>query len=364
MAAAELLLSVRHLTTGFASDESPGERRAVIDDVSFDVSRGRVLAVVGPCGSGKSLTALSILRLLPQPAQVLGGQILFAGRDLLTLPESEMRGVRGRSIAMIFQEPATALSPVHSVGWQLSTALAATGQVETGLFGRTTARARARARELLAQVELPEPERILETFPHQLSAGMRRRVLIAMALAGNPTLLIADEPTTGLDATIQCQILDLLARLTRERGMSTLLVTHDLSAVAELASDVVVMYAGQVVEAAPVTELFERPQHPYTRLLLDGARRLAAPDGARARTRRGGGLGASVSRSEPGCRFASCCPERARAPERYPRCSLEAPTLEPPAARHRSRCFYPSLDSGPVDDPHSDPIPYDSSDDA
>jgi len=347
MSAAELLLSVRHLTTGFASQESPGDMRAVIDDVSFDVARGRVLAVVGPCGSGKSLTALSILRLLPPEAHLLGGRILFEGRDLVALPEPEMRAVRGRGISMIFQEPATALSPVHSVGWQLCTALVATGQVAAGFFGH--ARRRARSLELLAQVELPEPERILDTFPHQLSAGMRRRVLIALALAGNPALLIADEPTTGLDATIQCQILDLLARLTRERGMSTLLITHDLSAVAGLASEVVVMYGGQVVEAAPVTELFERPQHPYSRLLIDGARRLAAPERTRPGSRLG--LGSHLPASAPGCRFAPSCPERARAPERHPRCSIEAPTLEPPAARHRSRCFYPNLDSSPFAEP-------------
>lgn len=362
MSAAELLLSVRHLTTGFASQETPGDMRAVIDDVSFDVARGRVLAVVGPCGSGKSLAALSILRLLPPEAHLLGGQILFTGRDLLALPEAEMRAVRGRGISMIFQEPATALSPVHSVGWQLCTALVATGQVEARLFRRTRRHARTRARELLAQVELPEPERMLDTFPHQLSAGMRRRVLIALALAGNPALLIADEPTTGLDATIQSQILDLLARLTQERGMSTLLITHDLSAVAGLASDVVVMYGGHVVEVAPVTEWFERPQHPYSRLLIDGSRRLAAPE----RTRRGArlGLGSRMPGSAPGCRFAPSCPERARAPARHPRCSIEAPTLEPPAARHRSRCFYPSLDSSPLDDPRSEAPGFDPSGDA
>lgn len=362
MGAAELLLSVRHLTIGFASEETPGETRAVVDDVSFDVARGRVLAVVGQCGSGKSLTALSILRLLPPEAHLRGGQILFAGRDLLALSEADMRAVRGRGISMIFQEPATALSPVHSIGWQLCTALAATGQVQTGLFGRTPRLARTRARELLAQVELPEPERILDTFPHQLSAGMRRRVLIALALAGHPTLLIADEPTTGLDATIQSQILDLLARLTQERGMSTLLITHDLSAVAGLASDVVVMYGGHVVEAAPVTELFERPQHPYTRLLLDGARRLAAPERTRARARLA--FGWYTPGSAPGCRFAPSCPQRARAPDRHPRCPIDAPTLEPPAARHRSRCFYPSLDSSRVEDPSSEPPRFDPNGDA
>jgi oligopeptide/dipeptide ABC transporter ATP-binding protein len=352
MGVAELILSVRHLVTGFASDESSGEVRAVVDDVSFDVARGRVVALVGQCGSGKTLTALSILRLLPPEAHLLGGEVMFEGRDLLGLPEAEMRAVRGRSIAMIFQEPATALSPVHTVGWQLCTALAATGQVSTGLFGGKRQKARTRARELLARVELPEPERILDTFPHQLSAGMRRRVLIALALAGNPVLLIADEPTTGLDSTIQAQILELLARLTRDTGMSTLLITHDLSAVAELAGDVVVMYAGHVVEAAPVTDLFEHPQHPYTRVLLEGAQRLASPERVAAPARFG--LRPYEPTPARGCRFIEGCPERAAAPERFPRCSLEMPELEPPGARHRSRCFYPRLDPSSGNDPGTD----------
>jgi oligopeptide/dipeptide ABC transporter ATP-binding protein len=339
MSAAEAVLSVRHLVTGFAS--GGGADLPVIDDVSFDVGRGRVLAIIGQCGSGKSLTALSIMRLLPPEAHQLGGQVFFAGRDLMQLGEAEMRRVRGRSIAMVFQEPATALSPVHTVGWQLGMALAATGRIARGVFGPSRARCRERARELLAKVELPEPERILDTYPHQLSAGMRRRVLIALALAGEPELLIADEPTTGLDATIQAQILDLLGRITREEGRSALLITHDLSAVAELASDVVVMYAGQIVEAAPVLELFEQPEHPYTRSLLRDSERLTrAPVGAAGR-----GLSTYEPSRARGCRFAENCPERARAPERFPRCTLDAPTLEPESARHRSRCFYPKLGS-------------------
>ena len=342
MTSSEPILSVRHLSTGFDAGADDAPSRAV-DDVSFDIGRGRVLAMVGQCGSGKSLTALSILRLLPRPARVLGGQVMFEGRDLLALPEGEMQPLRGRSLAMVFQEPATALSPVHSVGWQLCTALAATGQIQRRFLISRDARARARAAELLARVQLPEPARTLDTYPHQLSAGMRRRVLLALALAGNPSLLIADEPTTGLDATIQSQIIDLIARLNRDAGMSVLLITHDLSAVAELASDVVVMYAGQIVEAAPVSSLFERPQHPYTRLLLEGSRRLAALDAPlRAPS-------SSPTTFEPsgvhGCRFADGCPRHNAAPDRHPRCRLEAPSLEPAEARHRSRCFYPALDS-------------------
>jgi peptide/nickel transport system ATP-binding protein len=342
MSAAEAILSVRHLVTAFASGAGAEDSR-VIDDVSFDVGRGRVLAIIGQCGSGKSLTALSIMRLLPPEARACGGQVFFGGRDLMTLGEAEMRRVRGRGIAMVFQEPRTALSPVHTVGWQLAMALTATGSVARGGFFASRARARQRARELLAKVELPEPDRILDTYPHQLSAGMRRRVLIALALAGEPELLIADEPTTGLDATIQAQVLELIGRLTREEGKSALLITHDLSAVAELASDVVVMYAGQVVEAAPVAELFERPEHPYTRSLLADSERLA-----RVSADALAGTGARNLRTyEPrptlGCRYAENCPERTRAPERFPRCVLEAPTLEPESARHRSRCFYPKL---------------------
>jgi peptide/nickel transport system ATP-binding protein len=342
MGAREPLLSVQHLVTRFVSDDANVEGTPCVDGVSFEIERGRVLGLIGQCGSGKSLTALSILRLLPPKARLVGGRVVFEGRDLLALSDADMQRVRGRRIAMIFQEPATALSPVHSVGWQLATALGATGQLDRGLLGRRR-QARARAAELLARVELPEPERILDTYPHQLSAGMRRRVLIALALAGKPSLLIADEPTTGLDATIQSQIIALLARLSEEEGLSTLLITHDLSAVAELASDVAVMYAGQIVEMAPARALFERPQHPYTRALVEGARRIASLRAV------GGALlpsevkpGAALQSG--GCRFSESCPQRLAATDRYPRCSSEGPELGPGGARHQSRCFYPKLD--------------------
>lgn len=348
MSAAEPILSVRHLVTGFVSDGRHPPASHGVDDVSFDVRPGRVLAMVGQCGSGKSLTALSILRLLPPEARLLGGQVLFEGRDLVSLSEAEMRRVRGRGIAMIFQEPATALSPVHSVGWQLGAALVAGGRAQRGPLGLDSRKVRALASELLGKVELPEPERISKSFPHQLSAGMRRRVLIAMALSQQPRLLIADEPTTGLDATVQAQIIDLIGRIARDDRMSVLLITHDLSAVAQLASDVVVMYAGHVVEAAPVQSLFEEPQHPYTRLLLESSRQLASTTRWRAAP------GVALRPREPNpastCRFAEGCPERGAAPELFPRCTLEQPTLEPEGARHRSRCFYPALDPGKVHD--------------
>jgi peptide/nickel transport system ATP-binding protein len=343
MGAREPLLSVQHLVTRFVPDEgAPAESAPCVDGVSFDIERGRVLGLIGQCGSGKSLTALSIQRLLPPRARLVGGRILFEGRDLLSLSDAGMQRVRGRRIAMIFQEPATALSPVHDVGWQLATALGATGQLDRGLLGRRR-QARTRAAELLARVELPEPERILDTYPHQLSAGMRRRVLIALALAGNPSLLIADEPTTGLDATIQSQILALLSRLSEEDGLSILLITHDLSAVAELAHDVAVMYQGQIAETAPTRALFEHPQHPYTRVLIESARRIASLRAAVALPGPGE-VRPEATRSSGACRFSESCPQRLAATERYPRCSTEAPQLGPLGARHQSRCFYPKLD--------------------
>jgi peptide/nickel transport system ATP-binding protein len=343
MGAREPLLSVQHLVTRFVADGAPQESSPCVEGVSFELERGRVLGLIGQCGSGKSLTALSILRLLPPKARLVGGRILFEGRDLLRLSDTDMQRVRGGRIAMIFQEPATALSPVHSVGWQLATALRATDQLDAGLLGRRR-QARTRAAELLARVELPEPERVLDTYPHQLSAGMRRRVLIALALAGKPSLLIADEPTTGLDATIQSQILALLARLSEEDGLSTLLITHDLSAVAELAHDVAVMYAGQIVETAPARSLFEHPQHPYTRVLVESARRIASLRAAGGPLLAQGEVRPHVALWSGACRFSQSCPQRLAAPERHPRCTAEAPELGPAGARHQSRCFYPKLD--------------------
>jgi peptide/nickel transport system ATP-binding protein len=256
---------------GFDSRAPTDAGGIALDRVSFELHRQSVLGIVGESGSGKSLTALSIIGLLPSSAHVVSGNVVFRGRDLLGLSEQEMQRVRGPQIAMIFQEPATALSPVHTVGWHLGTALHAVGRVSArGWFGRSERETRKLSLELLARVELPDPEPLLDAYPHQLSAGMRRRVLIALALAGQPSMLIADEPTTGLDAPIQAQIIDLFARLTRDEGMAMVFITHDLSALSELATDIAVMHAGKVVEAGAASTLLRVPTHPYTRALIAG----------------------------------------------------------------------------------------------
>jgi peptide/nickel transport system ATP-binding protein len=346
----EPLLSVRELSTRF--DPGPHVARLdAVDGVSFDVPRRAILGLVGDSGSGKSLTALSILRLLPPGAHTVSGQVLFQGRNLLEASEAELRSVRGRGIAMIFQEPALALSAVHTVGWQLGLALRAGGQLVGS--GRRESSSRALARELLQRVELPEPDRLLELYPHQLSAGMRRRVMIALALACRPRLLIADEPTTGLDAPIQAQILDLLLRLVRDGAAqddgdrSVLLITHDLCVAAEVASEIVVLYAGQVVEAGPTRSVLTNPQHPYTASLLRNIPdpRVPTSEEARADVLASGVRSGERYRADI-CRFAAHCPVRRRDPERFVRCTAEGPLLAPPDARHRARCFYPRL-NGP-----------------
>ena len=347
----EPLLSVRQLSTCFedpAALDKGAARTAALDAVSFDIPRGSIVALVGDSGSGKSLTALSILGLLPPAARVTGGQVLFQGRDLLAAGEAERRRLRGRGMGMIFQEPATALSPVHSVGWQLALALRTGGKLgPLGALQRTSRVGRGPARELLARVELPEPERLLDLYPHQLSAGMRRRVMIALALAQSPALLIADEPTTGLDAPIQAQVLDLLSRLVSAREEDTphgvLFITHDLCVAAEVASEIVVLYSGQVVEAGPVRSVLGRPQHPYTIGLLEhipGHGFASPPSSSRPAPRL---TRAPSGGAETGCRFAERCPRRQSDPERFLRCAAESPELEPAEARHRSRCFYPRL---------------------
>ncbi len=266
------LLDVQHLTVSFDA----GRATRVVDDVSFTIQAGETLGLVGESGSGKSVTAYSILRLLQPPGQVIGGRILFEGQDLLTLTERDMRAVRGARISLIFQEPMTALNPVMRVGDQIAEALTA-----HNVMGRSEAR--ARAVELLAAVRIPDPSRRVRDYAHQLSGGMRQRVMIAIALACRPPLVIADEPTTALDVTIQAQVLDLIRQLQQEFGLALLLITHDFGVVAEMADRVAVMRAGKIVEDGPVRQILRSPSHEYTRQLLAAVPGMRAAASRRAR---------------------------------------------------------------------------------
>ncbi len=319
------LLEVEGLKTYFFTRD--GVVRAV-DGVSFSVKSGETLAIVGESGCGKSVTSLSILRLIASPpGRTVAGSIRFEGRDLLALSEPEMRQVRGNEISMIFQEPMTSLNPVLTIGRQIAEALT----LHRGL-GR--AAARARAVEMLALVNIPEPARRVGEYPHQLSGGMRQRVMIAMALACSPKLLIADEPTTALDVTIQAQILDLMRALKEKTGAAIVLITHDLGVVAEMAQRVIVMYAGRKVEEAPVGALFARPRHPYTRGLLHSIPRLGATaTGPRKRLEEIRGMVPSMREEISGCVFAPRC---AYATDR---CHDEYPPLEEKAAGHTVACW-------------------------
>jgi oligopeptide/dipeptide ABC transporter ATP-binding protein len=327
----EPLLSVRGLAVSVATAHG---RVRVLDDVSFDVPNESVVALVGESGSGKSLSALAILRLLPSPVvQIEAGQILWRGVDLLAAPETRLEQLRGSEIAMIFQEPMTALNPVYTIGTQIAEVL--------GIHGRARGRAaRKRAVELLAQVGIPEPALRAESFPHELSGGMRQRALIAMALACEPKLLIADEPTTALDVTVQAQILDLLMRLQQELHMSTLFITHDLGVVAQVASSVVVLYAGRVVETAPVTDLFASPRHPYSLGLLSSipSRTVATPGPHRLRAIPGN---PHATGELPGaCRFANRCALRLDSIASHPLCTEREPALTQLNTQRASRCHY------------------------
>jgi peptide/nickel transport system ATP-binding protein len=288
----EPLLEVRDLITAFDTDA--GLLRAV-DQVSFEVKRGRTLGIVGESGCGKSVTAMSIIRLLPQPmGKVLQGQVMFKGRDLQKATDPEMRQVRGGEIGVIFQEPMTALNPVQRIGKQLS---------ECFLLHTKMSRKEAweASIDMLRLVRIPAPEQRIGDYPHQLSGGMRQRVVIAMALACKPDLVIADEPTTALDVTVQAQILDLMKQLQKDMGMSVILITHDLGVIAETCDEVVVMYAGRVVERASVAELFERPLHAYTRGLLNSMPKLDTPRKSVLPTIPG--MVAGLADLVPGCRF-------------------------------------------------------------
>jgi peptide/nickel transport system ATP-binding protein len=293
------LLSVERLNTVF---DLPGGPAAAVIDVSFTVAAGETLCLVGESGSGKSVTALSIMRLVPRLGRIASGKILFKGRDLLTLSEREMQKVRGAEIGLVFQEPMTALNPVFTIGNQLEETLAVHG-IARG------AAARSKSIELLESVSMPDAERRVREYPHQLSGGLRQRALIALALACNPALLIADEPTTALDVTIQAQILDLLRDLKARLGLALLLITHDLGVVAEMGDRVAVMYAGRIVEEAPVRELFRDPRHPYARGLLG-----SMPGGGRGTKLQAiQGIVPPLGKLPPGCPFAPRCRLKAEA---------------------------------------------------
>jgi oligopeptide/dipeptide ABC transporter ATP-binding protein len=319
---AELLLDVRSLQTQFVT--AGGVVRAV-DGVSWDVRAGETVALVGESGCGKSVSALSIMRLVSAPAgRIVGGEIVFRGRDLLTLSEEEMRQVRGKDIGMIFQEPMTSLNPVLSVGRQL------TETVEIHL-GMTPAQSRARAIELLSLVGVSDPERRLSQYPHQFSGGMRQRMMIAMALSCNPALVLADEPTTALDVTIQAQILELMKDLSRRLGVAMLMITHNLGVVARYADRVNVMYAGRIVERGTAREIYANPRHPYTLGLLRSVPRLDEP--RRAKLQPIPGQPPDLTRLPAGCAFAPRCGYAIE------RCRREAPGLEPVGPDHVAACW-------------------------
>ncbi len=319
----QAVLQVNHLATAF--DTEAGRIRAV-DDVSFQVHRGKTLGIVGESGCGKSVTALSIMRLLPRPAgKILDGQILYRGTDIVKMLPEAMRTLRGRHISMIFQEPMTALNPVQRIGRQIGEVF----QLHDGALDET--QIRDKSIEMLARVGIPDPERRIREYSHQISGGMRQRVMIAMALAVRPDILIADEPTTALDVTIQAQILDLMKQLQQENGMAMIFITHDLGVIADICDDVVVMYAGTVVESAPVKELFENPRHPYTRGLLESIPRLETPRKISLPIIRG--MVPALDDLPPGCRFQNRCPIA------IPICKSTPPALTPVGSQHEARCY-------------------------
>ncbi len=313
------LLSIEHLTTVFDTAKGPV---AAVDDISFEIRAGETLGVVGESGSGKSVTALSIMRLVQPPGRIAAGRIMFKGRDLLTLDERAMQRVRGAEIGLIFQEPMTALNPVFRVGDQIAEALL--------VHGRATRReARAKAIALLRAVRITNPESRIDDYPHQLSGGMRQRVLIAMAIACQPSLVIADEPTTALDVTIQAEILDLLRDMKAALGLSLLLITHDLGVIAETADRVAVMYAGRIVETGPVREIFRNAAHPYTRGLL------ASMPGGRPgqRLRAIEGSVPMLGDLPPGCAFNPRCPDR------FAPCTTAPPPDYPAGPDQTAKCY-------------------------
>jgi len=324
------LLEVRDLQTRFFT--RAGVVRAV-DGVSFELRTGETLGIVGESGCGKSVTALSIMRLVPNPpGRIVGGKVLLhedgRTRDLLRLPKREVRDIRGNLVSMIFQDPMTSLNPVLTIGYQIAEPLIVHRRMSADA-------ARQRAVSLLDEVGIPAARHRLDDYPHQFSGGMRQRVMIAMAMACQPKLLIADEPTTALDVTIQAQILELIMRLNEEFGTAVILITHDLGVVAELCQRVIVMYAGQIIENAPTDALYNQPNHPYTLGLMRSVPRLG-PD-AKRRLVSIRGMPPDLVAPPPGCRF------RPRCPRAQTKC-LEAPELMSVGADHRAACFFPGPD--------------------
>jgi oligopeptide/dipeptide ABC transporter ATP-binding protein len=314
------LLEVRDLRTHFAVDG--GEIRAV-DRVSFALDAGRVLGLVGESGCGKSMTALSLMRLVPPPGRIVGGEIRLAGRELVTLPEREMREMRGAGLAMVFQEPMTSLNPVFTVGSQIAEAV----EIHQRLGRRD---AWDRAVELLGEVGIPEPRHRARDYPHQLSGGMRQRVMIAIAISCEPRVLIADEPTTALDVTIQAEILDLLRALREQRGMAVLLITHDLGVVAEQADEVAIMYAGRIVERGTVLDVFDQPLHPYTRALF---RSMPGLGGHHDRLEAIPGQVPDLRQLPSGCAFRDRCALA------IAQCAEAVPALEEKRPGHSAACI-------------------------
>jgi oligopeptide/dipeptide ABC transporter ATP-binding protein len=324
----ETLLRVENLETVFHSDQ--GLIKAV-DGVSFEVGEGETVGLVGESGCGKSVTALSIMRLISDPpGRIQGGSIYMGGRDLLHLPEKEMRKVRGNEISIVFQEPLSSLNPVFTCGEQVREAIALHQRL-----GRKASK--EKAVEMLRLVRLPDPGKRYHSYPHQLSGGMRQRVMIAMALSCEPKLLIADEPSTALDVSVQAQIMELLLSLREKMGMAVLLITHDLAVVAQMADRVVVMYAGVVVEEAPLESLYERPAHPYTQGLLASIPKIGS---RRERLMSIDGSVPDPLKLPPGCRFSDRCPKR------FDRCAQEEPGMFTVAEGHRSRCWLSATGEG------------------
>jgi len=327
----EPILQVRDLSTVFATRS--GVARAV-DNVSFELGAGKTLCIVGESGCGKSITALSVADLVPYPGAVTGGEVLLGGVDLRKMTPAEISKVRGNRLSMIFQDPSSSLNPVHTVGRQIAEVY----RLHKGMGAKQAEEAAIR---LLTAVGIPDPARRMKAYPHEMSGGMAQRIMIAMALACEPEVLIADEPTTALDVTIQAQILDLMRDLQSDYGTAIILITHDLGVVAEMADHVAVMYAGQIVEYADVRTLFRSPQHPYTKALLRSVPRMeAGPEMLEVIE----GRVPQLTNLPQGCRFAPRCAARRSADE--PRCTTNVPSLLPVGVEHSCRCWLTSAAAG------------------